>query len=303
LMRHDHTLLRRAHETGLSAALLATVDPVFGRRGCAAPAPWSTIDLLAASKHLGWIVQGPEGAARATYRNDALLRPEWGADALAWGVEPAAAVVTQRRRGRTKTAIYLTLRPLTGLDRRIVGPSACPAIHLAAGQPLRPQLHAAFAILETAWRRLHPALPVWQQESVPLHECVGTAAQLDARRPLPAARPARLSPWHPLQRRFASGATRFIDRPSPYATPETTPPASLGLPGDWDPPGSRWDQYLRWTHEYALGGQDPTTGRKRPQLRDGPAPCCRRFGSLRWAIPPSPALPRRPGRPAPLQYI
>ena len=139
---------------------------------------------------------------------------------------------------------------------------------LIQGEPLATQLAAVIARLESAWNQLCPTLPVWRQEAVPTREIDGSRAPLNGWRPLPAPQPAELSPWHPLRTRFANGAARFIDRPSPYAVPAPPTPTPLGLPGNWDPAGSPGSQYLRWTHEYVLGAVDLATGLKRPRLRD-----------------------------------
>ena len=89
---------------------------------------------------------------------------------------------------------------------------------------------------------------------------------------MPAPQSAEMSSWYPLRAHFANGAARFIDPPSPYAVPAPPTPTSLGLPGNWDPAGSRGSQYLCWTHEYALGAVDLATRLKRPRLRDGATP-------------------------------
>ena len=133
-----------------------------------------------------------------------------------------------------------------------------------------PQLDAAVPRLESAWAQLIPALPVWRDEAVPANERAGTRALLEQWRPLPPSRPAPLSPWHALRRRFLD-PTGFVDRPSPYATAAPPPPISLGLPGDWDPPSARWAQYERWMREMVEGASDLATGRKRPRLRPGMA--------------------------------
>ena len=68
-----------------------------------------------------------------------------------------------------------------------------------------------------------PTLPVWRQEAVPTREIDSSSALLNGWRSLPAPRPAELSPWNPLRTRFANGAARFINRPSPYAVPAPLP--------------------------------------------------------------------------------
>ena len=46
--------------------------------------------------------------------------------------------------------------------------------------------------------------------------------------------------------------------PFPLRGTRAPTPASLGLPGNWNPAGSRW------THDYVLGAVDLATGLKRP---------------------------------------
>lgn len=168
------------------------------------------------------------------------------------GLDFASATKTYRQDALTET-VWLAGTSRWGWNRhwhwsqRACGDRSPPHCIYRCGSRLscyagrwipRPVLPAAVTLLERAWIHLCRALLTWLEEAIPAHEIEGIHGVLNNRRPRPSRRPERVSPWLQFMRRFASGATRFIDRRLPYATKETYSTMAPGLLGDWKPPGS-----------------------------------------------------------------
>ena len=251
-----------------------TLQPALAirpRRSQACPTPWSTLEVLAGMRVLGYLVEDlgplrPTSASKGHWLR--FVRPEWRTQAPDFGFTPGVLVWQSNRYGKAQTRAFMTLQMIGLPEWLVVGTSSFATMALIQGAPLAAPLAQLDQAIQTPLRSLVLARPSWKVELVAQGERTYLRGELEKLRPLPVFKWPTPHFWNKDATRFDNIFT-FRDRPSPYAIPEPVepPPVSLGLPGNWLPSPTRWNIYLQLVYEYVFGTMDRPTQQHRTALR------------------------------------